>query len=152
MKKIFYISSALVLIDQILKFIVIKNFSLNLSYEIIHNFFNLTYVKNTGAAFSILTNSTLLLIIISLASLFLIYKYLLKDKQFKKYETIVYSMLIGGLVGNLIDRIFHGYVIDYLEFIIFKYHFPIFNFADICIVLSIIVLFFILGSEKDAKN
>ena len=147
MKQIFKYSFILVLIDQIIKILVSNMIE---STVIIKNFFNLTYVENTGAAFSILENNTLFLIIITLISLFLIYKFLLKNKEFNKLEIITYSLLIGGIIGNLIDRIVYGYVIDYLEFIILNRHMPIFNFADICIVIGTIL--FLILTIKEEQN
>lgn len=147
MKQIFKYSFILVLIDKIIKILVSNMIE---SIVIIKNFFNLTYVENTGAAFSILENNTIFLIIITFISLFLIYKFLLRNKQFNKLEIVTYSLLIGGIIGNLIDRIMYGYVIDYLEFIILNRHMPIFNFADICIVIGTIL--FLILTIKEEKN
>ena len=77
---------------------------------------------------------------ISVLALVTIYYYLIKDKDLNKIDIVSYSMLIGGIIGNLIDRIVHGYVIDYLDFKIFNYNFPIFNIADTLIVISIIII------------
>jgi signal peptidase II len=130
MRKIFLILM-LVLIDQVIKRIVILNIDLNHSIEIIKDFFYLWNVRNFGAAFSIFDGKLLFLIATGvLASIYLIYLIV------KKQDEIAYYFLFGGLIGNLIDRIFLGYVIDYLGFEIFGYHFPIFNFADILITLS----------------
>lgn len=136
MIKISLISILCILIDQITKLIVTTNINLNNSITIINNFFSLTYVKNYGAAWSILSGNRLLLIIIALISLFLIYHFFIKNKELKTLEIITYGLLIGGIIGNLIDRIIFGYVIDFFDFLIFNYNFPVFNFADIFIVLS----------------
>ena len=140
MKKILPISLLLVVIDQVIKVLVINNMTLQQSITVINNFFNITYVRNTGAAWSILSGNVLLLIMISILALVFIYYYFLKDKELKRIDTVSYSMLIGGIVGNLIDRMIHGYVIDYLDFKIFNYNFPIFNIADTLIVISIIII------------
>ena len=140
MKKILPISLLLVVIDQIVKILVINKMALQQSIIVINNFFNITYVRNTGAAWSILSGNVLLLIMISVIALGVIYYYLIKDKKLNKIDTISYSMLIGGIIGNLIDRVVHGYVIDYLDFKIFNYNFPIFNIADTLIVISIIII------------
>ncbi len=140
MKKILPISLLLVVIDQIVKILVINKMALQQSIIVINNFFNITYVRNTGAAWSILSGNVLLLIMISVIALGVIYYYLIKDKELNKIDTISYSMLIGGIIGNLIDRVVHGYVIDYLDFKIFNYNFPIFNIADTLIVISIIII------------
>lgn len=149
MKQIIKYSFILILIDQIIKILVSNMIE---SIIIIKNFFNLIYVENTGAAFSILENNTIFLIIITFISLFLIYKFLLKNKKFNKLEIVTYSLLIGGIIGNLIDRIIYGYVIDYLEFIILNRHMPIFNFADICIVIgTFLFLFITIKEEQNAR-
>ncbi len=140
MKKILPISLLFVVIDQVVKILVINKMALQQSITIINNFFNITYVRNTGAAWSILSGNVLLLIMISVLALVTIYYYLIKDKDLNKIDIVSYSMLIGGIIGNLIDRIVHGYVIDYLDFKIFNYNFPIFNIADTLIVISIIII------------
>ena len=150
MKRIISYSFIFVLIDQIIK-VVVSNMKNNI--VIIKNFFCLTYVENTGAAFSILESKRIFLIIIAIGALYLIYKFLIKDKKLTTPETLIYSLLIGGIVGNLIDRIIYGYVIDYLEFILFNHYMPIFNFADICIVIgTILFLFETIKEDKKCKN
>lgn len=122
------------------------------SVSIIPNFFSITYVRNIGAAFSIMENSRILFIIIGFISLILIYKYLIMNKVINKYLMISYSMLIGGIIGNMIDRIIYGYVIDYLSFNIFGYSAPIFNLADTFIVVSIIMLLLYEVGGSHARN
>lgn len=145
---IFIISSITLLLDQIVKIIVSTKMSVNTSFELIKDFFSITYVKNNGAAFSILGGKTLFLVFVSIVSLFLIYFFLIKNRELKKFEQITYGLLIGGLLGNLLDRILLGYVIDYLSFNIFGYDAPIFNLADMCIVIPTILLIFFIGSDK----
>lgn len=150
MKKITIFSLLIIILDQIIKFVVIQNMELYSSIIIIKNFFNITYVQNIGAAFSILSGNVVFLSLISLIVLVAIYIYLSKKKSFNKIQTITYSMLIGGIVGNMIDRIFRGFVIDYLDFSILKYNFPVFNFADICIVVSAIILLIFSIKEENS--
>ncbi len=149
MKKILVIAFICTLIDQVIKNVLISVLPFGSSISVIDGFFKITSLENTGAAFSILSSNTLLLILISIISLNLIYFFLIKDKKLSKFENILYGILIGGILGNLIDRVVHGYVIDYLDFNLFGYNFPVFNFADICIVISIIlIVIFIFRSEK----
>lgn len=153
MKKILPITIISLFIDQLVKIIVINNMNLFDSINIITNFFKITYVRNTGAAWSILSGNTWFLIAISLIALVVIYLYFIKDKKLNKLESISYGLLIGGILGNLIDRIIYGYVIDYLDFKIINYDFPIFNIADICIVISIILIgISLIVGEKNARN
>lgn len=140
MKKILPLSFLVIIIDQAVKMIVHLNLGLYNSIEVINDFFNITYVRNTGAAWSILSGNTLFLILISLFALVIIYSYFIKDKDLSKTEIISYGLLFGGIIGNLVDRVVRGYVIDYLDFKIISYDFPIFNIADICIVVSIVLI------------
>jgi len=136
--------------DQLIKLIITNYFSLGESLEIIKNFFYLTNVHNYGAAWSILTNQVFLLIMIAIVALVIIYSSFIKNKNLTKSDTLLLGMLISGILGNLIDRIVYGYVIDYLDFYIFNYNFPIFNLADTLIVISAILLF--IKSLKEEKN
>ena len=140
MKKIIVISFFCILLDQIFKVIITSFLDVNSSIDIINNFFNLTLVHNDGAAWSILSGNRLLLIFISLIALVLIYYIFIKNKNLRKIDIITYGMLIGGIIGNLFDRVFYGYVIDFLDFKIFNYNYPVFNIADCFIVISAILL------------
>lgn len=152
MKKLISISTLCVIIDQLLKILIINNFNLYEGINIIPNFFTLIRVHNTGAAWSILSDNISLLIFLSIFALAIIYILFIKDHILKKYETVTLGVLIGGILGNLFDRIFRGYVIDYLDFQIFHYNFPVFNFADICIVISVIILLILEIGGKHENN
>ena len=153
LRKSLIITLICILVDQAIKIIVMGTMSLNSSINIIPSFFSLTYVENDGAAWSILSGNKIFLILISVVALIFIYYYFIKSTDIKKFEFINYSILIGGIFGNLFDRIKYGKVIDYLDFNIFGYNFPIFNFADICIVISVILLLiYNIKEGKNAKN
>lgn len=149
MKKIFLISLIILLIDVLTKQIVIRTMFPHQSITIIHNFFQITYAKNTGVAFSILEGKQLLIIIMTLIVLGIFIKYI-KELATTKYDIIAYALVIGGALGNLLDRIIYGYVIDFLDFQIFNYNFPIFNVADIGIVVGIFLL--LLKNFKESRN
>ena len=142
MGRVIIYSFILFLIDLVSKVIISTNLELNNSLVIIDDFFSLTYIKNYGAAFSILVNYRLLLIIVSIIVIILLIIFLIKNKLKTKLEFICYSLLLGGILGNLFDRVVYGYVIDFFDFTFFRYHFAIFNFADSFIVISIILLLF----------
>ena len=141
MKKILIFSLIFIIIDVVVKVVVSNCIGLYDTIKVIPGFFNLTYVRNTGAAFSIMENNRMLFIIIGLVAIFLIYKFLIKDKYLNKLSIISYSMLLGGIMGNMIDRILYGYVIDYLSLNLFGFNAPIFNLADTFIVVSVILIF-----------
>ena len=140
MKKICLFSLIFIIVDVVIKIIVSRYITLYDSIVLIPNFFAITYVRNTGAAFSVLENNRILFIVIGVIALYLIYRYLIRDKSLNKLSIISYSMLLGGIIGNMIDRIVYGYVIDYLSFNIFGYNFPVFNLADTFIVVSVILI------------
>lgn len=128
------------IIDQIVKLFIGFSVNLNDSVTIFKDFFYISNVHNYGAAFSILYGNRIFLVLISVITLVFVYYFLLKNKKFSWMDISIYSLLIGGILGNLFDRIVYGYVVDYLDFYIFGYNFPIFNIADICIVCSIILI------------
>ena len=152
-KNIYITASILLLIDQIVKIIIRTKMELYQEIKLIPNFFSLYYVENEGAAFSILGNKTLFLIIISVACLIIINKFILEE-NLPKYSNIPFCLLLGGIVGNLIDRILFQSVTDYFSFFIFKYNFAVFNIADIAITLSTIflIILFIITDRKRQKS
>ena len=109
-------------------------------FIVIKNFFSIRLAHNTGAAFSILSNSRILLIVIGILAIIGLIFYIKSLDVIDDIDTFVYALLFGGIVGNLIDRIIYGYVIDYISFKFGSYYFPIFNFADICIVLAVTII------------
>ena len=149
-KVIWIISFICIIIDQIIKFIINNNINLYDQNTIIDNFFYLTNVRNYGAAWSILTGSRIMLIIVTILIMIGLYYFFIRKEKLKKYEKVIYGFLYGGIIGNLIDRIFRGYVIDYLEFYIFGYSFPVFNLADILIVISMFfIIISVIKGDKD---
>lgn len=149
-KFIYSISFIVLLLDQIIKLTIMNTMKLHQEISIIPNFFSLYYVENPGAAFSILGNQTLLLIIISVMCLVLIKEYIKREKDFTKLSIISLGMITGGTIGNLFDRILYKVVIDYLAFDIFSYSFPVFNLADIAITTGagLLLLSYILENKK----
>jgi len=142
LKKIIPISVLIFLIDQLVKLVITFNIELNTSVSVIKDFFYISNVHNYGAAFSILYGNRIFLIFVSLIAILFIYFFLIKNKNLRRIEVVIYSLLLGGVCGNLFDRILYGYVIDFLDFNIFGYNFPVFNIADICIVISIGLIVF----------
>lgn len=135
--KIVLIAVISVILDQIVKYLIISKCTLYKKNPVIDGFFNITYVQNRGAAWGILNNNIILLVVITVLALGLICSFIFKESNIKKLDIVLYGMLLGGIIGNFIDRIFRGYVIDFLDFIIFGYDFPVFNIADMLIVISV---------------
>ena len=152
--KIYRIMCILLVIDQIIKIVIRYSINEYQEIKVIKNFFSITYVQNTGAAFSIMKDATILLILLSIIFIILLNNYIKKqESNFTKIDIISYGLIMGGVYGNLIDRIIDRKVTDYLSFNIFNYSFPIFNFADICIVIGaiLIVIDIIFLKNKNKK-
>lgn len=147
-----FIVCGLVFIDQYSKSIIIAYVDLNESIPVINNFFDITYVQNYGAGFSIMQNATTTFYIITPICL-IIFGYLLyKTKKDEYLAKISLLLMIGGTIGNFIDRIVRIYVVDFLDFIFFGWDFPVFNFADMCLTVGVILyIIVVLTEKKDAK-
>ncbi|MDD2238505.1 MAG: signal peptidase II [Bacilli bacterium] len=150
-KKILIYASIILFLDQISKILVDLYLSINDSFPVIKNFFHITYINNYGAAFGILNNKLWLLIIFTLLAFFIIYRYINTFKINKRNE-IAFSFLLGGILGNLIDRLFLGYIRDFLDFNIFGYNFPVFNLGDSFIFLGAILLIIAIYKGEDNAN
>ena len=138
--KIYTVTLIGLIIDQVSKMLVKSNMELFSNIVIIPNFFSLHYVKNTGAAFSIFDNMPYLLTIICFIILLLLIYYIKKEeKNFNLRSSISLGMILAGIIGNLIDRLLYGSVIDFLSFKIFSYNYPVFNLADTLIVCGVIL-------------
>lgn len=151
-KKIQSIIFLSLILDQISKIVINTNLKENGSIKILGSFFKLTNVFNEGAAFSLFDGSKVFLIIVSIISiLFLLY--MMKDFKDSKLNNMAFGLIYGGILGNLIDRLFLGYVRDFLDFNIFGFHYPVFNLADSFIVIGIIILIIdLIKGEKDGVS
>lgn len=146
--KIYLLSILVIIIDQITKLIIMNNMKIGEEIVVIKKFFSILYVTNTGAAFSILENSTTLIIIISLFCLALIVSLLKKEKDITPIKVISFGILIGGMISNLIDRVFYKNVIDFLSFNLINYRFPVFNIADIGITIGVFLYLLVNLKEE----
>lgn len=145
-------SFIVVLIDQLLKIFLASSIATNGDIVIIKNIFSLTYLENTGAAWGNLSGSGWFLIIMSLFAVYAIIKYFLLDVNITKIELVSYGLLLGGIVGNLIDRVIHGYVIDFINLEFLPYQFPIFNIADSAIVIGSILIIYSLMKPASIRS
>lgn len=129
----------LLIIDQYSKFIVHGTLNVGDTIPIIDNFFNLTYVQNRGVAFGLFQGKIDIVSILAIVAIGLILFYFCKNfKKISFLERIAYTMIFAGAVGNMIDRLFRGFVIDMLDFRgIWSF---IFNFADVWINIGVILI------------
>lgn len=144
-KNIFVFSIALliVLLDQAAKFLIKHNFQLNQSTPIIKNILHLTYLTNTGSAFGLFKGLNLIFILFSIAVAIAVLHHLRKIKPAERLLQFSVGLLLGGTIGNLIDRIAYGSVIDFIDFRVW----PVFNIADSAITISIILLIILLWKK-----
>ncbi len=146
---------AIIIIDQITKIIVFNELrpigTVNLIKIADREVLNLTYCENTGAAFGIFKDGTIPLLIVTSIVLIAMAIYLYKSKITNRFFIVSVAMVIGGGIGNNIDRLIRRFVVDFIDFRIID--FAIFNFADICIVVGIIICFiYLMFFDESYKN
>lgn len=140
----------IIILDQVTKSLAIKHLKASDPVIIIDGVFEFVYVENRGAAFGILQDKRIFFIIITLIVISFLAIYAYKySHQLTTFSNITLAMLIGGAAGNLIDRIRYGFVVDFIKVdLIRSYNFPVFNIADIFIVISTILLAYIILFDK----
>lgn len=150
---VFILSIIIVILDQVTKLLAIKHLKASAPYIVLDNFFQFNYVENYGAAFGILQNRRAFFIVMTLAVVIGISFFIIKNYyEMNVFLRIGLSMLLGGAIGNFIDRIRLGYVVDFISFrLINRYDFPVFNMADIFIVLGTgLILILVLFDKYEA--
>lgn len=149
------LSLVVALIDYIIKILVLNNLKPIGSLAVIPGLFSLTYVENRGAAFGMLSDARWIFIVFTFIVIAVLIYFIFKKRITSKLFNISAILIIGGGIGNLIDRIFYGFVVDYLSVSFFP---PVCNFADYCITvgagLMVIYLIFFTDflSKKDKQN
>lgn len=147
---ILVLSAAIVIFDQITKIWAINTLKGGKTITIIPNFFRFVYVENFGAAFGILQHKRWIFILISVIVILAILLLLLRNyNRLNLFVKISLAMLLGGAIGNFIDRVRLGYVVDFLSFRLFNaYEFPVFNIADTFIVIGTFLVFILVLMNK----
>jgi len=146
----------IVLIDQVTKFYIASNFELYQSIEIIRGFFNITYIRNSGVAFGMFSNlkGSFIQIVFIAIYIIAIISILILYRETHGYSHIALSLIFSGAIGNLIDRIFRGEVVDFMDFHWQNYHWPAFNVADSCITVGVglLMISIIISNEQRAMS
>ena len=142
----FAVSIALIasVLDQLIKFVVKHNVGINDSIPIVKDILHITYITNTGSAFGLFKDLNLLFIFVSIAVIIFLAYFLKNIKEESKLEYVFFGLLLGGIIGNLMDRLMLGHVIDFIDFRIW----PVFNLADSFVTISVIGLIFYLWKKK----
>jgi len=146
----------MLIIDQVSKLFVTQKIPLYSSLNIIPGFFNLTHIHNRGAIFGFLSRSGsqlvyYLLMLASLVAFGLVVYYFFKTSPQERFLEISLSLILAGALGNLMDRIFRGYVIDFVDLYLRKWHWPAFNAADASVSIGAVFLIFILLFKRRSK-
>lgn len=148
---IYYVLALIVLIlDQASKYVVSHYMQVGQSIPIIPNVFELTSLRNTGAAWSILEGKMIFFYIVSIVVLAIVIYYMQKIGRFRPLLGTSLGLIIGGTLGNFLDRLIHGKVVDFIHVYIGSYSYPIFNLADSALCIGAILL--LIYSLKDGKK
>lgn len=147
---ILILTALIILADQLTKFAAIKYLKGQQPIVLIKNFLSFHYTENAGAAFGILQQKRMLFIIITTIFLIAITFYLIKNyNELSLITKIGVSILLGGAIGNYIDRVRYGYVVDFISVKLTRtYDFPVFNIADMAIVLGTIIIVYVVMFDK----
>ncbi|MCD8492911.1 MAG: signal peptidase II [Geovibrio sp.] len=157
MKKVLIpLFAVLLIVDQTTKIIVKNTFMLHETREVIPGFFNLTYILNPGAAFGFLAKMNesyrqLFFVLVTLIAIAAV-GYLLYKEHEMKLRAFSYTLIIAGAVGNFIDRVYIGKVVDFLDFYVSDYHWPAFNVADSAISVGVCLLMLDLFLHKRSEK
>lgn len=143
----------LLVVDQLTKFAIDASMHVQESFDIIPNFFRITYLHNTGAAWSMFEGKMMFFYIITVIALVaMIYFYYHSEKADVLFKTGIVCMMAGTL-GNLMDRLVFQYVRDFLDFVILGYDFPVFNVADMALCFGVfLIVVDILLEERGIKT
>lgn len=158
MRKYFFVIAIIVLLlDRLAKWVVASNIALHDSVVVIPGFFRLTHVENTGAAFGLFADSAAqwkigALVSFSVIALVVVSALLWKNSHSLSTTTIGLSLILGGAMGNLWDRMMSGRVVDFLDFYVGSYHWPAFNVADTAIVIGATLLISEIFFAKSASE
>lgn len=150
---LYYLFALIVIgIDQLTKWFVIQKMDLYESIPIIDHFFYITSHRNAGAAWGILQGQMVFFYIVTIFVIIGLVYYMEKYAKDNKLTAISLSLILGGAIGNFIDRLLRQEVVDFLDVMIFKYDFPIFNVADSCLVIGVILIFIATIMEEKNKG
>ncbi|MCD8798632.1 signal peptidase II [Mammaliicoccus sciuri] len=143
----------LIALDQLTKFLIVKSLEVGESIKVISNFLYITSHRNQGAAWGILQGKMWLFYIVTIVVLVILFMFFKNEGYGRPDVQLGLSLLIAGSIGNFIDRLFRGEVVDFVDTFIFSYNFPIFNVADAALTIGVIVLIIVIlfeGKEEKA--
>jgi signal peptidase II len=146
-------------VDQWTKSTIMERLPLHQSIKVVEGFFSLTHVRNTGGAFGIFGGArgglgSVLFLVVSLAAIGCIFILFIRLGDGDKHVALSYSLILSGAIGNLIDRVRYGEVVDFLDFYISSFHWPAFNIADsaICVGIGLMAFELLIHDPKKKKS
>ena len=143
---------AVIALDLFTKELVSRTMSLGQSIEVIEGFFHITYVTNTGAAWSMLEGKMLFFYLMTLAAVLVLGWMLKHTDRSAKITRYGLVLILGGALGNFVDRLLFQHVRDFLDFIIFGYDFPVFNVADMALCIGVFLTLAMVLLKKEEGN
>ncbi|MGG0589137.1 signal peptidase II [Priestia megaterium] len=148
----YLIALAVILIDQVTKWMIVKEMYYGQSITVIENFLYITSHRNRGAAWGILQGQMWFFYLITVVVVVGLIIYIQKLKKQDKWFGIALALMLGGAIGNFIDRVVRKEVVDFVNTYIFTYDFPIFNVADSALVVGVIIMFIMTLFEGKMKK
>ncbi|MFA9557382.1 signal peptidase II [Evansella sp. AB-rgal1] len=148
----YVIALVIIIIDQFTKWLVVQNMELRESISVIEGVFHITSHRNAGAAFGILQGQMWLFYIATVIVIGVIVYYIQKHVNGNRWFGISLGLVLGGAIGNFIDRVLFGAVVDFLDVYIFAYNYPIFNIADSALVVGVIMLVIYVFKEEKKQG
>jgi signal peptidase II len=168
--RILFVTVIIVILDQITKYIIKSSMTLNQSIPVLGNFLRFTYIENTGMAFGIQFGEKSFFTVFAIIASILILFYLFKIKGEHFFARLAVSMILGGAIGNLVDRLIRGGVVDFIDGEFFDIHipsfkllsltfpgydmerWPVYNIADIAVTAGMVILLAFIIFDKDVKD
>ncbi|CRV21887.1 signal peptidase II [Staphylococcus saprophyticus] len=147
-----FITIIILVLDQITKFIIASSMKVGDSFEVIPNFLNITSHRNDGAAWGILSGKMSFFFIITIIILVVLIVFYIKEAKNNLLMQIAISLLFAGALGNFIDRVLHGEVVDFVDTYIFGYNFPIFNVADSSLTIGVLLIIIALLTDMKKEE
>ncbi|MBD1379954.1 signal peptidase II [Metabacillus arenae] len=150
----YLIAAGVILLDQLTKWLVVKNMELGENIPVIEDFFYITSHRNTGAAWGILQGQMWFFYIVTVIVIIGIIYYMQRYAKKEKLMGMALGLMLGGAIGNFIDRIFRKEVVDFFNTYIFGYDFPIFNIADasLCIGVGLLFIQMLLEGKREKEH
>lgn len=148
----YFIGIVILILDQLSKWLVATQMQVGDSVELIPNFLYITSTRNTGAAWSILEGKMWFFYLVTVVVLVIVVYYMQKYGRHKPFLGVALGFVIGGTLGNFVDRLFHGSVVDFIHVYLGSYSYPVFNLADSSLVIgAILILLYTLFDQKKEK-